>query len=1677
MPDNLTAAAAAAGLTPEEKKAMETLSTTLSVHRELSNLPQNVAQQAYANKTPTQQQALQTLAPKTPQQRGWLGNLWHYTIGGAFGVAQELSDLTTRAYRAAVIPIAERGQIGFAWNEANDKGDKVFNTKRIDTAKARYGDARTAVALRVAQGEKLSDIAATGSLEERTIAAAAAQKQDVLFQDALDEVNAAKYSPGRQLANFVDLVTPGDLVKSGFAYKALSGSVDALWRIKMDPTLGLSKVKKAIDVSRYAVDIVVGQNKVDEVFARPQVQAFWNQYGEALDTYKTARDKGASTLEAIAAKNRLKTLAPEFGDAVVNSFLKADVPVTNALTAKAFFQNAKQVDEMMAGQVGRKRVMIPKLDASRKARVLAVTTANKIFDLDRMGSSFVDNLFFGGASTTDGIKEQLINGQKDIVEMVKANDNPKGVARFSTAMIQRRIDKAKAKFTGIPSFDDNLLDVTSKDAADKVFRYARLVLPQRESKMIAEAFDASEVGAKKEIFYGLQQTIADIRGLSITKEGRKIYEPLTGKTPAQFALTDANGYNPAKLANGEQVALILSDNSNYVTTLSLRDLDRAAARSGLIQRMAGLAHSNWVEKMTSAWSFATLAGPRYALRNAAEDLMVHIAIGESPFGLVKGRMLSTRLRTAKQLEAGLTDFEKAAANPLGGVMRFVNKRESKSYAQAIEAAGNDVVKIRQITAQALNEGKLARFYDRVGMKKLAEEDKALLSEQILHGNLDNALMDVVEGGKNAFKGFDAYTRTLNFARENKVRTAELKYNLPSNLRRAKGKMGFTRLDPVADEASQAAWAMRIGYYANDKLGGIAVANLDNREKAIDLLKKWLKDNKDTKEVKAFRMEENGVTLDEHAERIYDAAHQLFVKGEWVKGQTDNINLNLLNKVRTPVKKEVDLTIPKGFKFKYYSPSESGLSFKSYLINEVGLNKQMANQALSAHNIVLTDDAGKYVGHISWAEKDGTIKLVNVTPEMQRKGFATKLFNKAEASANDSIKAPLHSADKSPEGELWAKSLGKTEYRISGSIGLDDLPNTIEEAPSWIVGPQLVPVSDTGNYATSLMEWGWDWLGEANARFSREPMVLNEMIKLRKQMRSSGFEQAFIDSYKRGITDAQKLQKAELEAKRRLAEVVEDRARLQTLAYVDNPAIQSQMAFSIRNFARFYRATEDFYRRMYRVVRYNPEAIARASLTYEGVTHSGWVQKDDQGNDYFLFPGTEYAYRAVQGVMQALGVPAEFKVPFPVQFGAQLKMITPSLNPDSAIPTLAGPLSGVSVKVLSNIVSIFSKGAGDQITGTLLGKYAVDQPMVSAFLPGHINRIYSAMNQNERDGQYASAWRKAVTYLEASGNGLKQRYDSDGNPIPFTAAELEDYRQKVENSTKSILGLRVVYGFLAPATPQVQLKSDMAQWVRGNGEASFKQVWYGLMDKYGNPDDAYREWVKLYPKQMPFTVSESERSTVAYFRYAKESGDFVDANQQLFKDYPQGAAFMIPHKAGFSWDAYKTMTDNGLRRNKRVEDFLREVQTAADMQIYYAKKNDYENSLQNVSTDFERKQLRDEFQAWATTFKAGRPLVQEELAQGGKRAIERNNALNDLEIMLNSGAADKADPKTAGALRKMVNLYTSYKLSQSELENLSRNQFLARMNKDETILQMRELAKFNENTQNAYNVLFGRLLGD
>jgi hypothetical protein len=1613
--DNFKAAAFAAQLSPDEQAKIDNFNKALIVHRQLSNLPSDVANKKYNTYTPEQQANLQknfgNEDPTVEKKRSPIGSAFYYTFGAAgraLGAAGSgiiaglgnVSDFSTRIARTGLIAADQGLNFDEAWTIANDNGDKVFSPDRIIAAKAKWGQGAVDVAMRIAAKEEPEKILASIPEELKKYVMLADPRNTTIpgikdgdieaerenFQNTLDSVNAAKYSPGRFVAN---LVTPQQLEGSGLFYKAVSGAVDAAYRILADPLLLAGKAKRFYDVSNYALDVVLGGGKVDQYFAKAGTQQFWDQYGTGLKTLKKATESRKAD-EILAARRNLKILAPQFGDEVVKVFMSAPGGgIVDSLTAKAFFENAKQAKEMIAGAIGRKRVLLPTMSSGRKLRIAALTTGRKDLNLDKVGPTLTDNYWFGGSTDVDGIAKAIINNQDVIVQQVKKTTSFKGISRFSTKYIQYKIDRAKAQLTLAPIFEKEVFDVTAKDASDKIYRLAVTVLPTKDAQMFAIAFDTiTEVGKRKDMYYGLWGTIAEIRGLNTNLPGQQIVRYLTGKNQAIHGLDDAF----------REKGSMPSDFSNLVAAPGIKDLDRAAARNTLFQKTMGLANSDFSNKMNSAWSFLTLAGPRYALRNAGEDLMVNLAIGVSPWGIAKNRMLSTRINTYLQAVNKVEGTSTISNNALGSIMRMANKKEVDTYvveltklkkkfdvgqselailrkelSSANQAknvgladgltkkinelektlAGGMTKQAREIFAGALTSGRVNRWRGQLGMEPMNKTEIAILREQIADGDIENVLSIASEGGLNMVTGNDYISRAINLERQTGTSVHALTYSVPDGKSFVK-KPGSQAFDFQAlnqlDEASMVSWMMTMSRYANDEMSTIAVANLDNEILAVNKMVKWMTETKVGKKFLDDARLSNNMGAEEIARLNFKRAKDLFSK------RNKSLNEELLNKIR------------------------------------------------------IKDTKG--------------------------------------------------------------------EWQVSGSLTLDDLPTNPDDIPMAIIGPTLVPAVEAERITSSVMRKGWTFLGLANARMSRQPIVLQNMVDIRKQFKKSGFEDVWIKSYTKGINpdNAGGIAAATARAKKDLAIAVEERALGQTLAYVDNPLVRTQLAFSSRNFARFYRATEDFYRRMYRVVKYNPEALVKAALTYEGITHSGWIQQDDQGQDYFVYPAIAPVYNAIQTTLTGMGIGPEFKAPFPVQFGSQVKMLTPSLNPDSLLPTFSGPLAGIGITTLSSIVNIWSPGAADSIKGYALGKYSIDQPILSAVLPAHINRLYASMNVDERNSQYASAWRKAVTYLEASGNGIPKTYDEEGNLIAPTPAQLEEYRLAVKNTTLSVLGIRFAFGFFAPASPQVQLKSDMAQWISDNGRANFKQLFNNLLNQYpGDYDAAMAKWVELYPNQIPFSITESERKSLAPLRYSEEAGNFVDQNGTLFKGYPSAAAFLIPHKSGFSWDTYKTLRDSGLIQNKRVEDYLREVQTAADLQEYYDKKNEFETGLTESVVDFQRTELRKEFTAWKTIFFAGRPLVSEELSQGSQKAIDRLRTLDELKAMLDAGIGVR--PKTESALREMMNTYQDYKATKDEYEQFGGNQTMQSMLKDEVIIKLREMSNYNENTKAAYDVLFGRLLGD
>jgi hypothetical protein len=419
-----------------------------------------------------------------------------------------------------------------------------------------------------------------------------------------------------------------------------------------------------------------------------------------------------------------------------------------------------------------------------------------------------------------------------------------------------------------------------------------------------------------------------------------------------------------------------------------------------------------------------------------------------------------------------------------------------------------------------------------------------------------------------------------------------------------------------------------------------------------------------------------------------------------------------------------------------------------------------------------------------------------------------------------------------------------------------------------------------------------------------------------------------------------------------------------------------------------------------------------------------------------------------------------------------------MNPDSLFPTFAGPLAAVPMKFIFNAVP-----ALDKFEKNILGVYAEDQPMINAIFPAHVSRFLATLSRDERQSQYASAFRKGATYLQATGHGVKPTYNEQtGEWEPPSPAEVQAFKDKLGAATVSVLAVRFIFGFFAPAAPQVTLKSEMADWVKDNERVNFKQVFNNLITRYdGSLDKAMGEWLRLYPDEMPYTVSESDDNVVPVVRAVADTTEWLDKNSALLKAYPQGAPFLMPKVGEFDFDAYRLLFKSGVKFSKTLDDFLQDTQSARDIQFYYDQKDLYEEELATTFSDSQKTRLKEQWDVWARQFKGSRPILQDELAEGGNRQRARQRSYEDLQNMLSGPQATearKADPKAFDAIKRMSEIYNDYLYNRDLVVGSSANALSYKdLLKENTKTELEKIASSNPNAEDAYYVLFSRLIGD
>lgn len=643
--------------------------------------------------------------------------------------------------------------------------------------------------------------------------------------------------------------------------------------------------------------------------------------------------------------------------------------------------------------------------------------------------------------------------------------------------------------------------------------------------------------------------------------------------------------------------------------------------------------------------------------------------------------------------------------------------------------------------------------------------------------------------------------------------------------------------------------------------------------------------------------------------------------------------------------------------------------------------------------------------------------------------------------------------------------------VNADIDIDVLDNMGSKLPAEVfgrVGKYVTEHTNRTGFVQEAMDVGFEVADRQVATLSREPVYYAYYVGFRKKLQNA--EDAFRAKLAKENPDLSEKQIDYIAGKRYTA-LASEMAYNRILGYIDNPLQRSNLAFANRNSARYYRATEDFYRRVGRTVVNAPDAFVRLRMTSEGLDHAGFIHEDQNGERYFFMPVDSVMYAAYAPIVKA--ITGEWpKKPMPVRLSGKIKMLSPSLDPESALPSFSGPLMAIAAGTVERMLPIEMR---EGFTRTLLGPYAENSSLYQQLMPGTVRRaieVAKAMDPVGTSEQVHSAAMKAAAFYAA--NGMAPGADAD-------LQEREEFSRMVQATARNIVAVRNILGIFSPVAPQIMTNADVPEHLLEAGTVSFKDEFNKLVSAEINKgnnnayDDALLKWTKLRPGALVYTVSETEMNKIATVRKTRQAAEWVKQNANLLKKHPQGAAFLIPAAGEFDIEAYSFLKREGFIQSRPLDEYFREVSVIQAENEYYDKRKEHEMRLTQVYSDDARAIERRRWTNWSKDFKEANPYLRLELENYTGLQVKRD-ALDDLRQMIATGAAPANE--TTRVLGNMIEIYDNAEALLSRVTGRSDAESRYRESvRKNALVKLEEIAATNPNASVLLNNVLNRLLGE
>jgi hypothetical protein len=451
-------------------------------------------------------------------------------------------------------------------------------------------------------------------------------------------------------------------------------------------------------------------------------------------------------------------------------------------------------------------------------------------------------------------------------------------------------------------------------------------------------------------------------------------------------------------------------------------------------------------------------------------------------------------------------------------------------------------------------------------------------------------------------------------------------------------------------------------------------------------------------------------------------------------------------------------------------------------------------------------------------------------------------------------------------------------------------------------------------------------------------------------------------------------------------------------FIDDHRFRSQMQQYVGNFVPFLFAEEQFLKRWSRSIAESPEMIRKAQLMMNGFRSMGVVRKDDQGNDYFVYPGVGEAAK----VLSDLAAPIfgeNMRIPYVVQMTGQVGYTLPGLGDQVGVPSV-GPLVAMPLELLSRHFPEVSD------VEHVLVQRGADQPLWRYFVPSGGAKLVDAMFGDIDSGQLASATSQAMLTMAVNGQAPAEGATPD---------EQQQFIERARGQARFILASRAVFGMTSPAAPQVTFRSDEL-----NAE-------YNKLLAAAPIEEATAAFLAAHPDVdagdiLAATVSTSEQEFGGMQLPTERAAGWMDDNGDLIGGFPAASSWLMPQPDAddkFSHRAWTQQFALGLRRHKAPEELLHDVYFQAASRDYFDKRTEHEATM--LTSVGEARSVEEEsWRTWKDAYFAQHPVFQSMLADP-TRIQRRQQAVEELSVL-----STEEDGPVPDDLQELISRYQDYR---------------------------------------------------